>query len=30
MKKRILLIVITLLVLGACSKKNSNQKVSGN
>ena len=26
----ILLIVITLLVLGACSKKNSNQKVSGN
>lgn len=30
MKKRILLIVNTLLVLGACSKKNSNQKVSGN
>ena len=30
MKKRILLIVITLLVLGACSKKNSNQKLSGN
>lgn len=30
MKKRILLIVITLLVLGAFSKKNSNQKVSGN
>lgn len=30
MKKRILLIVITLLVLGACSKKNSNQKVPGN
>lgn len=30
MKKRIILIVITLLVLGACSKKNSNQKVSGN
>lgn len=30
MKKRILLIVITLLVLGACSKKSSNQKVSGN
>lgn len=30
MKKRILLIVITLLFLGACSKKNSNQKVSGN
>lgn len=30
MKKRILLIVITLLVLGVCSKKNSNQKVSGN
>ena len=30
MKKRILLIGITLLVLGACSKKNSNQKVSGN
>lgn len=30
MKKRILLIVITLLVLGACSKKNINQKVSGN
>lgn len=30
MKKRILLIVITLLVLGACSNKNSNQKVSGN
>ncbi|MCO4529380.1 hypothetical protein Si105_00861 [Streptococcus infantarius subsp. infantarius] len=30
MKKRILLIVITLLVLGAYSKKNSNQKVSGN
>lgn len=30
MKKRILLIVITLLVLGTCSKKNSNQKVSGN
>lgn len=30
MKKRILLIVIALLVLGACSKKNSNQKVSGN
>lgn len=30
MKKRILLIIITLLVLGACSKKNSNQKVSGN
>ena len=30
MKKRILLIVITLLALGACSKKNSNQKVSGN